>query len=108
MAIHLLVSVIVICIIFFLFIIQFQVHKTILQLACPEVSWEESPTPLDGLSEDVLTTILHYLYAECLPSGLAESSAESCLKATAAIPGFQKFQHLCETFLKNTALKQRT
>ena len=82
-------------------------HKTVLRLACPELIWDKSPTPLDGMNEEVLHTVLHYIYAECLPTGLAEPVALACIKAVADLQGFEKFSVLCETFLKNTALKQR-
>ena len=86
---------------------QFNVHHTILKLAVPEVDWTSSPPPLSGLREDVLHTILHHIYSECLPKGLSEETAKACLKAVKKMQGFEKFTELCETFLKNTALKQR-
>ena len=86
---------------------QFKVHKMILKLAIPSMDWDKTPTPLSGLPEDVLMTILHFLYAECLPKGLAEDTARACVKAVHKMPGFSKFTQLCETFLKNTALKHR-
>ncbi len=86
---------------------QFKVHTSILTLAVSSIDWERSPPPLDGLSEDVLRTILHYLYAECLPKGVSEETAQAVIKAIAKLPGFSKLTQLCETFLKNTALRQR-
>lgn len=79
----------------------------ILKLSSPEIDWTASSTPLSGLPEDVLKVTLHYLYAECLPRGLSESTAQKCCKLVGKLPGFAKFGQLCETFLKNTALTQR-
>lgn len=82
-------------------------HKTVLKLVNHYIDWNSSPNPLDNLPEDVLFTILHYLYSECLPSDLKEETARNCLSATADLPGFDSFRDLCELFLKNSALKQR-
>lgn len=71
------------------------------------MDWTAIITPLTGLPEDVLQTTLHYLYAECLPQGLSETTAQKCIKMVGKMPGFVKFGQLCETFLKNTALTQR-
>lgn len=82
-------------------------HKTVLKLVNHYIDWNSTPNPLDNLPEDVLFTILHYLYSECLPSDLKEETARNCLAATADLPGFDSFRDLCELFLKNSALKQR-
>ena len=47
------------------------------------------------------------MYAECLPRGLSEETAARCVKTMAKIPELGGFVKLCDTFLKNTALKQR-
>jgi hypothetical protein len=65
------------------------------------------PPPLTGLKEDVLYAVLYYAYSECLPRGMSEATCKACIKAVNKMPGFSKFSELCETFLKNTALKQR-
>ena len=88
-------------------IFQFRVHKTILGLAVPCLDWEATPPPLSGLPEEVVLTCLHYLYAECLPEGLSEDVAHACIKAVHKIQGLGRFEQLCETFIKNTALRQR-
>ena len=64
-------------------------------------------SPLSNLPEDVLHTALHYVYCESLPTGLSEATAKSSIKLLGKTPGFAHFTQLCETFLKNTALKQR-
>ena len=87
---------------------QFKVHSVILQLSCPEMDWSSTPPPLSGLKADVLEATLHYLYAECLPRGLSEETARACIKSVGKLPGFARFANLCDTFLKNAALKQRT
>ncbi|XP_015924339.2 uncharacterized protein [Parasteatoda tepidariorum] len=83
---------------------EFKVHKTILGLANPEIDWNSVPSPLSDLPEEVLFTVLHYLYAECLPSPLKDETARNCLLATADIPGFEDFKKLCQLYLKNNAL----
>ncbi|KAI8796654.1 CAunnamed protein product [Biomphalaria glabrata] len=86
---------------------EFKAHSIILKLSAPELDWTAIITPLTGLPEDVLQTTLHYLYAECLPQGLSETTAQKCIKMVGKMPGFVKFGQLCETFLKNTALTQQ-
>ncbi|XP_067143399.1 uncharacterized protein [Centruroides vittatus] len=86
---------------------EFKVHKIVLQLGNPEIDWTQSPTPLQDLPEDVLYATLYYIYCECLPDNLQEETAMNCLHLLAHIPGFRKFEELCELFLKNSALKQQ-
>ncbi|XP_041365007.1 uncharacterized protein LOC121380244 [Gigantopelta aegis] len=86
---------------------EFKVHSVILQLSCPEMDWSSNPPPLTGLKADVLEATLHYLYAECLPRGLSEDTAKACIKSVGKLPGFVRFSDLCDTFLKNAALKQQ-
>ncbi|XP_055954606.1 uncharacterized protein LOC126812091 [Patella vulgata] len=86
---------------------EFKVHSTILNLSAVEMDWSRQPPPLSGLREDVLETTLHYLYAECLPRNLSEDTVKNCIKSVGKMPGFSKFSELCETYLKNTALKQQ-
>ncbi|XP_069124343.1 uncharacterized protein [Argopecten irradians] len=86
---------------------QFQVHSLILGLSCPEMDWWHSPPPLTGLREDVLGTVLHFLYTECLPKGLSEDTVKDCIKTVGKLPGMDNFVKLCNTFLKNTALRQQ-
>ncbi|ESO87118.1 hypothetical protein LOTGIDRAFT_229277 [Lottia gigantea] len=86
---------------------EFHVHSTILKLGAAELDWSCQPPPLTGLREDVLRTTLHYLYAECLPRDLTEDIVKNCIKSVGKLPGFSKFSELCETYLKNTALKQQ-
>ena len=76
-------------------------------LTTPSIDWSKTPTPLTGLPDDVLQTILQYMYAECLPRGLTEETVHNCVKYAAKIPELTDFITLCNTFLQNTALKQR-
>ncbi len=76
-------------------------------MVVPDIDWSQSPKQLEGLPEDVLYAILHYLYSESLPRGLSEENAKSCIKAVHKLPGFKTFSELCEHFLQNTALRQR-
>lgn len=75
-----------------------------LGLAAPGIDWGRQ---LAGLPEDVLGTILHYLYAECLPANLGEQTAKQCVAFTQGLPGLEPLAKLCELYLKNMALKQR-
>ncbi|XP_064635771.1 uncharacterized protein LOC135492948 isoform X2 [Lineus longissimus] len=86
---------------------EFKVHKTILNLSVPSIDWNKTPPPLTGLKEDVLYAVLYYVYSECLPRGMSETTCKACIKAVNKMPGFLKFSELCETFLKNTALRQQ-
>ncbi|CAL1278745.1 unnamed protein product [Larinioides sclopetarius] len=83
---------------------EFKVHKTILKLGNSAIDWDESPCPLSSLPEDVLYTILHYLYSECLPDPLDDETAKSCVAATNDLPGFEGFKEICHLYLKNNAL----
>lgn len=86
---------------------QFAVHSCILRLSAPELDWATDPPPLTGLREDVLGTILHFLYAECLPANLSESTARQCVTVAATYPCLQPLTTLCQHYLRNMALKQR-
>nr|XP_006812477.1 PREDICTED: uncharacterized protein LOC100370394 [Saccoglossus kowalevskii] len=86
---------------------EYKVHKTILQVSCPSMDWQRAPPPLTGLQTDVLHAVLYYLYAECLPKGLSEDTAKLCYRTASKLPGLEKLAELCETFLKNIALKQQ-
>ncbi|GIY25110.1 BTB domain-containing protein [Caerostris darwini] len=83
---------------------EFKVHKTILKLGNSAINWDASPCPLSNLPEDVLYTVLHYLYSECLPDPLDDETAKSCLAATGDLRGFEAFRELCVLYLKNNAL----
>ena len=76
-------------------------------MGAPSIDWRKTPTPLCGQPDPVVHAILHYLYAECLPKGLSEEAARQVYEATQKVPEFSKLTALCETFLKNTALRQR-
>ncbi len=91
---------------FFLFF-QFQVHKTILQASCPQINWSQTPPPLTNTSEETLATILHFIYAECLPDDMSEDKAKQCKKVAGKLPGLEKLLEQCESFLQNIAVKNR-
>uniref|UniRef100_T1JPJ0 BTB domain-containing protein n=1 Tax=Strigamia maritima TaxID=126957 RepID=T1JPJ0_STRMM len=86
---------------------SFKVHKTILMLNGVGMDLNQRPLPLSGLPDDVLCTILHYIYSECLPDDLTEETARNTQRALIKVPGFSRLSELCEIFLKNTALKQQ-
>jgi hypothetical protein len=66
-----------------------------------------SPPPLSGLPEDVLATVLHYVYSLSLPPGLSEDTAQKCIDLVAKFPGFEPFDAACQTYLSNSSLKHR-
>lgn len=76
-------------------------------MTAPTLAWNSVPPPLSGLREDILETVLYYLYTECLPKGLSEDTARDCIKVVGKLPGLENFIQICQNFLKNTALKQR-
>ncbi|XP_054262009.1 uncharacterized protein LOC128985991 isoform X2 [Macrosteles quadrilineatus] len=86
---------------------KFAVHTCILQLSAPELDWTSDPPPLSGLREDVLGTILHYLYTECLPANLSEGTAHQCITAAASYPCLASLVTLCQHYLRNITLKQQ-
>lgn len=90
-----------------IFLFQFAVHSCILKLCAPDLDWKQEPPPFTGLPEDVLGTILHYLYAECLPQNLNENTARQCISAARCYPCLASLVTLCEHYLRNVSLKQR-
>lgn len=91
----------------FFTVFQFKAHSTILSLTTPHIDWTKTPSPLTGLPDDVVQTTLYYMYAECLPRGLTEETVQNCVKYVRKIPELADFISLCNTFLQNTALRQR-
>lgn len=86
---------------------EFKVHSCITQLLGNDIPWQASPPPFAGLSEDVLGTILLYIYAECLPENLTEATAKQVIKAASQYQSLGKLVNMCQIYLKNMALKQR-
>lgn len=66
-----------------------------------------APPPLSGLPEDVLATVLHFVYSLSLPPGLSEDTATKCIDLAAKLPGFEPFATACQTYLNNSSLKHR-
>lgn len=87
------------------FLFQFKLHSILLNLAVPGHDWRLSP--LNGMPDNILSTVFHYLYKECLPPGLSEDTARDCIKTLADMKEFDTFTNLCQTFLRNTALRHR-
>lgn len=86
---------------------QFHVHTCILKLSSPELDWTARPPPLTGLPEDVIGTILHYFYAQCLPMGLEESMVKEVIAAASDLKGLEPLVSMCHLYVKNLALKYR-
>nr|XP_022318373.1 uncharacterized protein LOC111121395 isoform X2 [Crassostrea virginica] len=84
---------------------EFKLHSILLSLAVPSHNWKLSP--LNGMPDHVLTTLVHFLYNECLPAGLSEETARDCIKSLTSMPEFNTFTSLCQTFLRNTALRHQ-
>lgn len=87
------------------FLLQFKLHSILLNLAVPGHNWRLSP--LNGMPDNILSTVFHYLYKECLPPGLSEDTARDCIKTLSDMKEFDTFIKLCQTFLRNTALRHR-
>ncbi|XP_071488165.1 uncharacterized protein [Diadema antillarum] len=86
---------------------EFTVHKVILKASCPQLAWDQTPPPLSGHPEDVLTAVLHFLYTECLPESIQEETARRCLAVASKLPGFGRLANLCQLYLKNVAVKNQ-
>lgn len=96
---------------------NYQVHRIIMKLGCPQQSWESRTTKqssrpyeacvLDGLSNTTLSTVLYYIYAESLPPGLTESGARECMNAIGKIAGLENLNSLCRCFLENYAVRTK-
>lgn len=86
---------------------EFKVHSCIVQLHGRDIEWQSKPPPFTGLPEDVLGTILHFLYAECLPQSLDEDTAREVIAAVAPYQCLSKLINMCNIYLKNLELKMR-
>lgn len=86
---------------------QFHVHTCILKLSAPELDWSAKPPPLSRLPEDVLGTILHFLYAQCLPMGLEEGVVKQVIASASELAGLEPLVSMCQLYIKNFALKHR-
>ncbi|KAJ8913824.1 hypothetical protein NQ315_003733 [Exocentrus adspersus] len=86
---------------------QFKVHSTILELQADDIDWTSDALPFNNIPEDVLGTILHFLYSECLPDNLTEETARQVVTVVSPYPSLYKLVDNCELYLKNIALKQQ-
>lgn len=97
---------------------NYHVHRIILKLGCPEQNWESESSlsgklsppsyqicPLDGLSDNVLVTVMHFLYSGSIPPSLSETGARECLNAVMKLNGLEKLANLCEKYLENYAVR---
>ncbi|XP_065345605.1 uncharacterized protein LOC135943121 isoform X1 [Cloeon dipterum] len=102
----------------------FQAHSCILLTGSPQLGWQSwleevekssknadsaavPPSPLSGLPEDVLATVLHYIYSLSLPSDLPEETALKCIKSVRDLPGFSTLATKCQAYLNNMSLRNR-
>ncbi|KAJ8954724.1 hypothetical protein NQ318_011417 [Aromia moschata] len=86
---------------------QFKVHSTILELHGNDIDWKSEPPPFSHISEDVLGTILHFLYSECLPESLTEETARQVIIVASTYASLNRLVSICQLYLKNMALKQQ-
>ncbi|KAL3270189.1 hypothetical protein HHI36_009246 [Cryptolaemus montrouzieri] len=86
---------------------QFYTHSLVLSIIGQGIDWNSSSHPLCNLSEDVLGTILHYMYTECLPENLSEVTAQRVILAIMQLTFLAKLSTMCHLYLKNLALKKR-
>ncbi|XP_025828986.1 uncharacterized protein LOC108743837 [Agrilus planipennis] len=84
---------------------EFKVHSIVLKLFGKDLSWDTVPIPFSGLPEDVLGTILHFFYAECLPYSVSEATIQKVIDVSKQYPCLSKLVSMCELYLKNMALK---
>ncbi|XP_050698520.1 uncharacterized protein LOC126986418 isoform X2 [Eriocheir sinensis] len=83
---------------------KFEVHSIILESSEPDMDWK----CLEGLDDPALETVLHYLYARCLPPTLTPDTARRTLEATAhLLPALTDLKEKCDVFIRNTALRNR-
>lgn len=78
-----------------------------MELQGEDIDWTSDPPPFSNIPEDVLGTILHFLYSECLPENLSEETACQVVIAATPYPSLSKLVNNCQLYLKNMALKQR-
>ncbi|XP_074026270.1 uncharacterized protein isoform X2 [Leptinotarsa decemlineata] len=86
---------------------EFKVHSVILELQGGDIDWFSNPPPFSNLSEDVIGTILHFLYAECLPENLSENAAREVIDVVSPFKSLSKLVENCQLFLKNIELKKQ-
>ncbi|KAG1683579.1 Speckle-type POZ protein-like [Nymphon striatum] len=89
----------------------FRLHTTILYLSNPQVDWSENGKFFTKynkkLPEEVLSTIMYFMYTECLPDNLTEDTARQAIQVLKSFPGFEPFQKTCGIFLKSESIKQK-
>ncbi|CAL4114149.1 unnamed protein product, partial [Meganyctiphanes norvegica] len=85
----------------------FEVHRVVLECSAPWVDWSLSPSPLHGLEEPVLETLIHYLYCCSLPPTLTTTTAQYAIQATQHLQDFKDFRNSCDIFIKNTNLRNK-
>ncbi|CAG0914750.1 unnamed protein product [Notodromas monacha] len=90
---------------------KFDVHRCILESALPGTSWEDVASLLSSFPAEVLSTALHYVYSDCLPINLTETTAQQCLKftepsPTAASP-LEGLHTLCGSYLRNLSVQSK-
>ena len=80
-------------------------QRCIVSIKGSELDWSTLPPPLEDLDEDIIYTVLHYLYGECLPPGLSVETAEKCVSLSTTYSSLQTLSTMCQLYLKNITLK---
>ncbi|XP_045474802.1 uncharacterized protein LOC123680773 [Harmonia axyridis] len=86
---------------------QFQAHSLILDVIGKGTNWHSKSHSLSNLDEDVLGTILHYMYTECLPENLNEETAQKVLSTANQHEFLNRLSTTCQTYLKNQNLRKQ-
>lgn len=60
---------------------------------------------MNGLPEPVLSATLHFLYSQHLPPSITSQTANLCIEHFQDKQGMESFVELCNSFLKNTAVR---
>ncbi|XP_060529627.1 uncharacterized protein LOC132704030 [Cylas formicarius] len=83
----------------------FKVHSAILCLLGSDIDWLSDPPPFSHIEENVLQTILHYLYMECLPENLPNSTARDTINIASRYKSLEGLVESCREYIKRIQLK---
>lgn len=86
---------------------EFKTHLLILNLIGHGINWKSANHPLSNLPEDVLGTILHFLYSECLPENLSDDTAKQVMSVASQNLFLSRLSTMCRLYLRNLNLKKQ-
>ncbi|XP_043197355.1 uncharacterized protein LOC122367893, partial [Amphibalanus amphitrite] len=81
----------------------FAAHSQILRLLAPSIDWRADP--LRHLPAPAVRAVLHYLYTESLPEGLAPTVAAELQRELRQLPELGPLAELCGRYLTNVTLR---